>query len=277
MNYRLYIITFVFCCFITPLRAYDLQKQLYSQIFSAPLLASKPEKRINHFADLFLNKPYRANTLENDGEEKLTIKLDVFDCVTYVETITALTLVSFSPNKSFSDFNDTIRKLRYRDGIINGYGSRLHYFSEWSIQNSSTGVLTDITKQLGGVPIKRNVSLMSSKPDLYPGIISNTILKQIKISEANLSEHTFYYLPKKNVRNMTGPLPDGSIIAIVTSNQRIFISHTGFARTINNTTHLQHASQRRKKVVISREPLYKYLDNSKTSIGIMVLTINRAD
>ena len=67
----------------------------------------------------YLGTKYVANTLDQDGEESLVIRTDAVDCLTFVEYTLAQALGS--------SFADNLQKIRYRDGIINGYPSRLHY------------------------------------------------------------------------------------------------------------------------------------------------------
>ena len=85
----------------------------------------------------YLGTKYVANTLDQDGEESLVIRTDAVDCLTFVEYTLAQALGS--------SFADNLQKIRYRDGIINKYPSRLHYTSEWIENGIRHGFLTDIT------------------------------------------------------------------------------------------------------------------------------------
>jgi hypothetical protein len=55
-------------------------------------------------------------------------------------------------NPSFDTYTGLLQQIRYRNGQIQGYPSRLHYFSEWLYENEKRGFLQVITKQLGGKP-----------------------------------------------------------------------------------------------------------------------------
>ena len=80
----------------------------------------------------FLKTPYVAHTLEVNEEEKLVVNFDEVDCTTFVEYVLALSL---SPVKNGAidktDYARVLQKIRYRDGRINGYTSRLHYIADW--------------------------------------------------------------------------------------------------------------------------------------------------
>ena len=46
-----------------------------------------------------------------------------------------------------SSFADNLQKIRYRDGVIDGYTSRLHYTSDWIENGVRQGFLEDVTAQ----------------------------------------------------------------------------------------------------------------------------------
>ena len=74
------------------------------------------ESRVLFFAKHFIDVPYKAGTLEQEKEERLTINLRELDCTTFVETVLALTLASKEVNADFNGFVSALRKIRYRDG-----------------------------------------------------------------------------------------------------------------------------------------------------------------
>lgn len=107
----------------------------------------------------YLGTKYVANTLDQDGEESLVIRTDAVDCLTFVEYTLAQALGS--------SFADNLQKIRYRDGIINGYPSRLHYTSEWIENGIRHGFLTDITAKNSAHTQKISLSYMSTHPRQY--------------------------------------------------------------------------------------------------------------
>src|SRR5690606_12471803 len=95
--------------------------------------------------------PYVAHTLEVPGPERLVINLRGLDCVSFVENTLALSRLVRAGVSDFEAFQAEIRALRYRDGAIDGYPSRLHYFTEWIADNERMGRVRDVTPELGGV------------------------------------------------------------------------------------------------------------------------------
>ena len=80
------------------------------------------------FARQFLGAPYVAHTLEVNavGDERLVVNTRELDCTTLVENVVALTLCARNNERDYAAFRKYLRQLRYRQGVIKGYPSRLH-------------------------------------------------------------------------------------------------------------------------------------------------------
>lgn len=104
-----------------------------------------PEKRVAALANEFIGTPYVAGTLESADGEQLTVNIDEVDCTTLVDNIMALALTAGEHRTSWRDFVYNLERIRYRGGSINGYPSRLHYISDWIIDNSHRGNFTEAT------------------------------------------------------------------------------------------------------------------------------------
>ena len=96
-----------------------------------------------HFARKFLGKPYVASTLEVNREEQLVVNTRQLDCTTLVENVVALTLCTQRHLYSARDFMNALVELRYRGGVLDGYASRLHYFTDWIEDNTRLGLVVE--------------------------------------------------------------------------------------------------------------------------------------
>jgi len=54
-----------------------------------------------------------------------------------VENVIALSLAARGDELSFDAFVDELRKIRYRNGIIDDYSSRLHYTCDWVFETTT--------------------------------------------------------------------------------------------------------------------------------------------
>lgn len=87
----------------------------------------------------FLKTPYVAKTLEIGDTETLVVNLQGLDCTTFVENVLAFSLMGRNKKDNFDDFTKNLETVRYKDGKLNGYASRLHYFTEWIANNEAKG------------------------------------------------------------------------------------------------------------------------------------------
>lgn len=234
------------------------------------------KSRMVFLGKLFLGVPYVASTLENGKEEQLVVNLHGLDCTTFVETVTALALASEKENPRFDDFAKALLSVRYRDGKLNGYASRLHYFSDWIQNNVNKGFMEDVTKEKGASSIILNPFFMSTHADKYPRLKDNiSEIEKIKKAEKALQGENIRYFAKADLNKpgIVCHIKEGDIIAIVTNIKGLDIAHVGIATFENGDLHLLHASSKHMKVVVEGVNLYTQLLNKKTQIGVRVVRI----
>jgi hypothetical protein len=223
----------------------------------------------------FLEAPYRVGTLETKGAEHLVVNLREVDCFTFVENVIALAWLLTSRQKSFNAFRRILRQIRYRQGRVQGYPSRLHYFSDWIHDNQKKGIVRNVTADAGGKPLTRVINFMTTHPELYPPLRKAVNLRGIISVERTISRRPLFVIPKKAVRESEGRIRDGDLIAITTTTEGLDVEHVGLAARVRNRVHLLHASSVQGKVVLSKETLYRYLMESSTRSGIMVARLER--
>lgn len=249
--------------------AQNSNEDTFKTIFKNKLPTQKSE-RIIAFTKLFINKPYVGGTLEEAAPERLIVNLNQFDCSTLVETVIALSLAK---NNDFDDFKTKLQAIRYRNGKITNYGSRLHYLTDWLVENEKNKVLELQTKQMGGVPYLKKIDFMSTHWNFYPRANSAEIKNEIMTCEKELNKQNLTFIPKQKVASIESKINDGDIIAITTSKAGLDCSHQGIAIWKQGKLHLLHASSTYKKVIISELPLVDYLNKVTSHSGIMVARI----
>lgn len=222
---------------------------------------------------LFLGTPYRANTLETKGREKLVVVLTAFDCTTFVETILALTRAASSGELSPARFRRNLRFIRYRQGKTDGYASRLHYFTDWLADNQKKKVIKDVSRMLAGRPARQAINFMTTHRDLYDGLKSKDEFSKLMTIEKKLSRKISHIVDKSEVVKQQSAIHPGDIIAFVTGREGLDVAHVGFAIRQGRHWHLLHASSKEGAVVISKETLPAYLKSHPALTGIMVARI----
>ncbi|PKA98420.1 uncharacterized protein DUF1460 [Flavobacteriaceae bacterium MAR_2009_75] len=228
-------------------------------------------KTLTAIGKTFLKTPYVAKTLEIGDTETVVVNLLGLDCTTYVENVLAFGALLKQDKTNFDDFVETLETIRYKDGQLVGYASRLHYFSEWIANNEKKGLIKDITSEIGGKEIKKDINFMSTHRDLYPFLSEDENFEKIKASEAYLNNQSICILPQDQIAANEHLIKSGDIIALTTSINGLDITHTGFAtREKDGRIHLLHASTGSMEVEVSKKPLTEYLKSIKKNTGIMV-------
>ncbi|WP_232732589.1 N-acetylmuramoyl-L-alanine amidase-like domain-containing protein [Cellulophaga sp. RHA19] len=219
----------------------------------------------------FLEIPYVAKTLEIGKKESLVVNLQGLDCTTFVENVLAFGLISRADNLQFLDFTNALKKIRYRDGNLDGYGSRLHYFTEWISNNETKDLVKNITNDLGGKIVKKEINFMGTHRDLYPFLKDDANYNTILESEEVLKQNEFCVLSADDIAANEHLIQTGDIIALATSIKGLDVTHTGIAiRAQDGHIHMLHASTGSMQVEITKLPLVDYLKKIKSNIGIMV-------
>ncbi|MGA0558581.1 N-acetylmuramoyl-L-alanine amidase-like domain-containing protein [Larkinella sp. VNQ87] len=243
--------------------------------------AASPAETAVSIGKSFLGRPYVAHTLEGNETEQLVVNFRVFDCTTFLETALALALTrhQLTNERDSLQFEPLFRKnltrIRYRNGRIDGFASRLHYFSEWLVDNEQKGVLQDVTRKIGGMQVSKPVSYMTKSTWKYPQLADPPTRQQIALVESAISQQSFWLIPKKQIKEIECSLKEGDIIMLTASRPGLDMKHVGFVvwQTDANgvpRAHLLHASSQYGQVVISDEPLAEYVQWNRQFSGIRV-------
>jgi hypothetical protein len=218
----------------------------------------------------FTGTSYVANTLETEPEQ-LVVNLREMDCTTFAENCLAIAKTIQSENLTFEQFADELKNVRYRNGKIDGYPSRLHYFSDWIFNNQQKKLVEDVSKEIAATPYNKEVDFMSTHPDSYEQLKdSAALVKEIAEQEKNINSRQLFYIPENKIAEVENKLMDGDIVGITTSVEGLDISHVGILVRKAGRIHLMHASSLAKEVVVSEGTLEDYLLGSKSANGIMV-------
>ncbi len=218
----------------------------------------------------FADSPYAAGMLDEPDTEKLICRLDAFDCVTFVEATLAMARAVKQRDYTYDAYAGNIRDQRYRGGSMDGYCSRLHYFSEWIADNERRGSVVDITREIGGKPFDKEITFMSEHRESYPRFATNDSLFQcIENAEKGLRGRELFYIPQDEIAGKYDRLQAGDIIATATHIKGLDVTHTGLVYDNGDGTKgLLHASTS-GGVKVSPD-LQSYLQGVDATIGIIV-------
>ena len=234
--------------------------------------------RVARIGETFVGSIYIPATLEAPGPEHVVVNLRALDCVTFVENM--LVLAHFvreqprevldRPRDAMQAYQEMLARIRYRGGRLEGYPSRLHYFSEWLTDNEQKGVLDVLTQELGGIADPEKITFMTEHRDAYRQLTDQTFYDEIGAIEQRLDQVTRYYIPEDRVAAVADRIQSGDVIAATSTLAGLDVAHTGIALWKDGALHLMHAPLVGKNVEISEKPLAERLLDIRGQDGIMV-------
>ncbi len=230
-------------------------------------------ERIIEIAGNFVGETYVASTLENGEEEPLFISCSKLDCTTFVELVLAIAITAQEGKEDFASVCSNIERIRYRNGVRNGYASRLHYISWWIDDNAKEGMLKEVTSLSPTESGRMELNYMSTHADRYPLLRNNSkAITEIAEMEQPYRGISKKYIPKNILDKGKEVLDiiDGDIIALVTTIEGLDVTHVGFAYWENGQLHLLHASSQEKRIVKENRTLHEYQKNRRSQTGIRV-------
>ena len=233
---------------------------------------------VAYYADRLLGTPYVAHTLEGD-EERLTINIDELDCTTFIETLYALTRTTLTGRYSWRDYAANLENLRYRDGQMGDYSSRLHYISDWIVNNHARGNLVEVTADLPHATyMVKTIDFMTQHKDSYRSLKGDSaMVEKIRRFEMGYRNHRMPFLKKSWLgdKAVKAALRNGDFVGLVTKVEGLDISHLGIIhKDDKGEIYLLDASMSGGKVMLEKKNLRDHLSGNKsTCLGIRVFRI----
>jgi len=257
----------------------DISVQICNSKFNLAVdekLSAKPiNEVIVEIGKSFIGTDYGAHTLEVNDEEKLVINLSGLDCNTFVENVLAISRCIKKDKNSFDDFQDELKLIRYRDGKIDQYPSRLHYFTDWIYNNEEKGILKNITEEVGGEKFELNLSFMSSHPEYYKHLKANPgFIPIITKQEEEINQREHYFIPQEKIAEIEMEIESGDLLAFTSTIKGLDVNHVGIAvRMDDERIHVLHAPNVGYKVQISELPLAEYVNKIEKDSGVIVVRV----
>lgn len=207
-------------------------------------------QRIDFISRALMGTRYRGYTLIGGPRraEQFVMRDDVFDCVTFCETVLAAAMV-----REPAEFAATLRQIRYRDGAVT-WRERNHYFSEWGANNTAAGICA---------PVK------------LPG--SETVAKTLtEMRSLGPRRTSFDAIPRESLFTNKSLLTTGDIIAFVSQRSDLDVFHVGFVIVgRDGDLWLRHAAQSRGRVV--EQPLAPFMKQYRVHAVTLLRPRERAD
>ena len=226
----------------------------------------------------FVGTAYVPRTLEVEGPERVVVNFRGLDCVTFVENVFALSrFVRSGAGRSLTDrpaaeahYQKLLEEIRYRDGQLDGYQSRLHYFSDWIANNASRMLIRALGADLEGIHNLDRIDFMTTHVDSYSQLANFENLEALRETEERLSAAGRLFVPEARIPAVADHLEDGDIIAATSVVEGLDVAHTGLALWVEGTLRLMHAPLVGDSVQISEVTLAERIQRIEGQDGIIV-------
>lgn len=225
---------------------------------------------IEFYAQKQLGIPYVAGLLEIPKLETLILTLEGSDCVLFVEHSLALTLTTLQNSTSYSDLSKNIALLRYQNGQVDGYASRLHYFSDWLKTNQDKGIVDILHINNSSLPLLDPVNFMTKNRAAYRQLTeSDSLFQLMQEREAFLQSSHIRYIPEHRILEFEQSFQTGDILSFVSIVNGLDIAHTALVVKEGDRVGFYHASTT-GKVIKEPKTLYNYTMDRRNVLGIIV-------
>lgn len=234
---------------------------------------------VSHYAHALLGTPYVGHTLEGDTE-MLTINIHELDCTTFIETLYALTRTTLERRASWRDYARNLEDVRYRGGTMGDYSTRLHYISDWIVDNRSRGNLVEVTPDVPHIKhTVKTINFMTTHADSYRSLKGDSaMIAKIRRVESGYTNHRMPLLPKSwlKSKDVEQTLREGDFVGLMTTTPGLDISHLGIiVKDQQGHLHLLDASMSGGKVMQETPTLHDQLRSYKSNLGIRVFRLAR--
>jgi hypothetical protein len=218
--------------------------------------------------------PYVGFTLEvNKDCECCVVNLTGLDCVTFFEDSLCMARMIKRGKSTPEALLAEVRTTRYRGGKLGDFTTRLHYTTDWFVDNQKKGVVRILTPGLPGAePFTQKVGIMSQHPENYRQLKAHPeLIPEIRRIEDTINARSLKYLPMAKLEAAEHLLQTGDIVGVATKAEGIDIAHTGLCiRDEQGIVHFMDASSARSRMKVTLEPqISKCLNWSPKLTGVM--------
>jgi hypothetical protein len=230
---------------------------------------------MGHVARELEGTPYVGFTLELSKDNEIcSVNLTGLDCVTFFEDTLDFSRMLKKGGRTPQDMLAEVTFTRYRGGKLGDFTSRLHYTTDWFVDNQQKKVVKILAPDLPGAePFTQKVGIMSRHPENYPQLAAHPdLVPTIKKYEDQINGRSLKFIPMAKLKGAEPLLQTGDIIGVCTTEPGIDIAHTGLIYADEQgVRHFMDASSSasKMKVTLEKGPVSGSLNWSKRLTGAM--------
>ncbi|MDE7413428.1 MAG: DUF1460 domain-containing protein [Muribaculaceae bacterium] len=206
-----------------------------------------------------------------DSIGSLSIRVDGFDDMTFLNTVAAISRLATSPgHKRINELGAEIENLSYRRGEDHGFPSKMVYFSDWVVDNKSRKNVVELTENYSDNFRTKSLDKVTRQRDKYRALRDSDAYEGQKMVEMGFRTHKVPHLKRETAseKKVLDDMKDGDIVVLLTPDPSTDALEIGFVRKREDGFHFVHPSTETGKVVEEKDILGRYIKrNAKRAYG----------
>lgn len=216
-------------------------------------------ERVAAAAELLVGKS-SDDTLATDSLYSLSIDVDTFTPISFVNTALALADASGQNGGAEIAFFNALQKYSCRMGVDDGFPSLFYHTSDWLGDNIYRGNLTELTDKGDARSTTASLDYLSVHPDEFAPLKNPDVYDKVRMTEMGFRSHRIPYLPKQAAGD-DSLFKSGDIVILVNLKNRSDYYTVGIIKVEDDGPHLIHLDPKSGKVVKQPDPLKRYFNS----------------
>ncbi len=223
---------------------------------------SKRGERIAMAAEMLIGKG-EDSSIMTDSLAGLSINVDTFTPMSFVNTCVALASASEIPGASWRAFSDKLQGYSCRKGENEGFSSLFYHTSDWLGDNLYRGNLVELTDRYPAANSKTmSLDYLTANREKFPALSNPVVYDRVRMQELGFRSHKVPYLPKQTISSkaVAEDLRDGDVIIMISDKGRSDFFTFGIVKMEEDGPHLIHFDEKSGKVVKEPETMKRYFN-----------------
>lgn len=202
-------------------------------------------------------------SLTTDSAATLTLNVDTFTPLSFVNTCLALAKASTSPGAGWRTYSESLKNYSCRRGENEGFPSMFYHTSDWIGDNIYRGNFIEMTDRMENAKSKNwSLDHLSVNKDKYPVLNNPEIYDRVRMIEMGFRSHKIPFLAPHNIsnKNVMEDLKEGDIIVMISERDRSDFLNIGIVAMEGDGPHLIHFDPSKKCIVKEPEPMKRYFN-----------------
>lgn len=227
-----------------------------------------PSTKVGPIAERLVGADF-AQVNMTDTIAEPVIRLDGFDELSFLNTVTALARLSTTPgHKRLREYSDELTNISCRRGECSGFSSRMLYGADWALDNKARNNVKELTESYSDNFKTKSLDWVTRHRDRYAALGDSANYEDQRMVEMGFRTHKIPHMRRESTewKDVAADLRDGDILMLLTPEQTTDTYEIGILRKREDGFHFIHPSEAEGKVVEEKETIGRYIKRNAKKI-----------